>query len=129
MTEGRSRAVGVVTDDDRPWILGGMDSSVFHTSSEEWNQTADGEIFWTSGPDLEKRKSGHCAVSTFNGQRAIITGGETSYKTVEWFDLITDQHNYSIDLTHNRYAHGCAAFLTPLGTESIVLAGQFGLLR
>ena len=74
MTMRRGEAVGIVTDDDRPWVLGGkLAHNNATTTTEMWNKTGS-EIFWTEGEPLDIVKMSHCGAANENGRKVIITG-------------------------------------------------------
>lgn len=121
MAEQRGQASGVVRSSGQPWVLGGETDAVSSTSEILRETTNSSE--WTSGPNLESAKYGHCAVSTANGKMVIVTGGYSSYKTVEWFNVDTGAHSVDTSLLHKRFNHVCSTFPEGDG-EAILVAGQ-----
>lgn len=116
MSRPRANAAGVVTYHDRAWMLGGK----MHKSTEYLNRSS---TVWTEGMELNEPKAGHCAVTQRGGKVVVITGGKTTFKTDERFDLDTWSHQFSVALHHKRYSHACAILKQTFASDAILIAG------
>ncbi len=76
-------------------------------------------------PDLYEPRVGHCGADSAGGALSVITGGETTYRSVEYFELDEGGHDISSALGFKRTSHACSNYKDPeTEEETIIVAGE-----